>query len=106
MLLVESYSPEFKLKKANNYDNTIANAPRQVLEENNIQKYYSRKPAFSTQRDAKDAVVPKYVNLGCTTGPGGRAVLYGTARKELFEKKKSSHNTSRISKSSKVHTRN
>ena len=100
-----SYSPEYRLKKANNYDNTIANAPRMVLEETKLQKYFHRKPSFSTTRATKFVNSP-YINLGHSQGPAGRAVLYGTVRKENFEKKNSSQNTNRLSKSSHVHKRN
>ena len=100
----ESYSPEYKLKKANNYDNTVANAPRMVLEEAKLQKLYSRKPAFSTTRVTKFVNSP-YINLGHSQGPGGRAFIYGTVKKDNIEKKQSSQNTNRLSKSSHVYKR-
>ena len=39
-----AYSPEFKLKKLNNYDNTVLAVPRNIYEKCNLSKYYNQDP--------------------------------------------------------------
>jgi hypothetical protein len=69
------YSPEYRLKKFNNYDNTVRNADRIVLENYDIQRYFDNKVA-TTKRSNSISVPNNNVTLGSSMGPGGRAVLY------------------------------
>ena len=100
-----SYSPEFKLKKNNNYDNTIANASRKVLEDHQLQKYYHRKPAFSSSRNAKQP--SSYINLGHSSGSGGRAFLYSSVKKaDYLRDVPSDEERAPVGDGSKIHHRN
>lgn len=69
------YSPDYRLKKLNNYDNTLKHLPRNVLEKYELSKLYHREP-----RALKESS-PKYVNLGSAFGPGNRAILYASVPK-------------------------
>jgi len=69
------YSPEYRLKKFNNYDNTVRNADRIVLENYDIQRYFDNK-VRNTRRSNSITVANSNVTLGSSMGPGGRAVLY------------------------------
>ena len=42
-----NYSPDFKLKKINNYDNIIKSAPRNIVEKYDIHKFHSKNPSDS-----------------------------------------------------------
>ena len=62
----------------------MANASRKVLEESHLQKLFDRKPAFTSSRNASQ---PKsFINLGHSVGPGGRAVLYASVKKGVYDK--------------------
>ena len=78
----QNYSPEFRLKKNNNYDNIVANASRKVLEESKLKRYFDRKPAFTSSRNASQP--DSFINLGHSVGPGGRAVLYASVKKNVY----------------------
>ena len=76
-------SPEFKNKQYNNYDNSIGFIPRKMLENYHVTPHYNRKPSFKKMQ-LKDP--SKFVSLGSTQGPGGRAVLYAAVPKSPYEK--------------------
>lgn len=56
-----SYSPDFKLKKLNQYDNTVKNMDRVLYEKCDIQNLYSRKTVDKTRGS-------EYANLGSSMG--------------------------------------
>lgn len=99
------HSPDYRLKKHNNYDNTVANASRKVLEENQLQKYYDRKPAFTSSRNANQP--DSFINLGHSVGPGGRAILYASVKKNVYEKAvPTKSDRAPVPDASQIHTRN
>lgn len=77
-----NYSPDFKLKKLNHYDNTVKNADRVLFEKCDIQNLYSRKTVDKSRAD-------EYANLGSSMGQGHRAVLYTAFPKKASPKKQS-----------------
>lgn len=79
-----THSPEFKISKLNNYDNTVLNVSRQVYEQHDMTRLYP-KNHFHQDKPSKD-----YQNLGHFMGAGNRAYLYGS-----WNKKKGSYNNSR-----------
>ena len=78
------------MKKLNNYDNTIKSAPRSIVEQYDLSKYYHQKNTSS--------------QLGHAFGPGGRAVLYATAEKKKEADRTDSAQMGR--KKSKINDRN
>jgi len=83
---IQRHSPDFTLKKINNYDNTIKNATRQVFENFNLMPNYEKKDkSFSnfTQSESKKFTIPESetLNLGSSAGKGGRAFLYASYKK-------------------------
>ena len=72
------YSPDYKLKKNNNYDNTLKHIPRATLEKYDVSKVYQRdQRGMSMKKDESS----KFVNLGSAFGPGNRAILYASVPK-------------------------
>ena len=72
------YSPDYKLKKNNNYDNTLKHVPNSVLEKNDLSKVYQRDyRGLSMDKNEQS----KFVNLGSAFGPGNRAILYASVPK-------------------------
>lgn len=83
---IQRHSPDFTLKKINNYDNTIKNATRQVFENFNLMPNYEKKDkSFSnfSQSESKKFTIPESetLNLGSSAGKGGRAFLYASYKK-------------------------
>lgn len=67
-----THSPEFKINKLNNYDNTVLNVSRQIYEQHDMNRLYP-KNHFHQVKPSKD-----YQNLGHQMGAGNRAYLYGS----------------------------
>jgi hypothetical protein len=83
---VQRHSPDYTLKKINNYDNTIKNSTRQVFENFNLMpNYESKDKSFSnfSQSESKKFTIPgsTTLNLGSSAGKGGRAFLYASYKK-------------------------
>ena len=81
------FSPDFNLKKINNYNNTIRNSTRHVFENFNLMpNYEARDKSFSnfSHSESKKFTIPESetLNLGSTSGTGGRAFLYASYKKK------------------------
>jgi len=76
MKQIIDYSPEFKMNKLNNYDNTVLNMSRQIYETCDFTRLYpkdnSRNMEVHEKRDER-------FNYGSQMGAGHRAYLYGSA---------------------------
>jgi len=72
-----NYSPEYKLNKLNNYDNTVKNVSRQIYETCDFTKNFPMDGTRNSQIQQ-----PIRVNHGSFMGPGHRAVLYGSWTKK------------------------
>ena len=77
-----THSPEFKINKLNNYDNTVLNVSRQIYEQNDLNRLYPKNHYHQTKPSKT------YENLGHHMGAGNRAYLYGS-----WSRKKERHNS-------------
>merc|ERR1712023_367731 len=82
MKQIIDHSPDYKLNKINNYDNTIKNVSRRLYETCDMTTRYPR----LEKNERKEENPSSYINAGSYLGPGNRAILYGSWSKK---KKKS-----------------
>lgn len=80
-----NYSPEFKMNKLNNYDNTVFNVSRQIYETCDFTRLFPK----DNSRNYEFKSSSEFINNGSQMGAGQRAYLYGS-----WTKKKSAPNTS------------
>jgi len=76
---IKGFSPDYNLKKLNNYDNTVKNVSRHVFEKYDLGKLYGRRSDFGTMKsDPSEALKEgRSASIGSTSmGTGARAFLY------------------------------